>query len=491
MLQVSEKLQTDGCLEWKNAIIVKPYGGSTSHYLLVNRLHSMWRPVGGMEIIALGNGYSAVKFDDPEDLTRVLAGGPYVVGGNFLAIQMWEPGFDPFSARVTTLLTWVRFAQFPMEFYRDEILYTLTCCVGKPVRIDRQTALAITGRFARICVEVNLEEPLVPKVWVANAWRRVVYEGLPLICSECGRAGHTAVNCNFLKLPMDAMNTGSQTLPQIPSPPAEVAGNSSHHTSPAAASTSFFGEWMVATKRRPRPTRAEKSTDKGNNRGGRQQGTQGQRTESDSNPFSPLAAQSRIQQSTRTSMILSEKKKSTGNPPPRPSIVMNLNEKSDKQHTSPQSPMNSDKVGASVSKNSPQPEKPLAPPAKEAHVSVLPGSQAVGGALSTCNMDTHSPRDKSNPPSIVSPVAVSSMPHSMGIASPSEILQTSTTIPSEIEPTQQADEMEIRVPAEESGSWALSNQAHSETSVSASRPAGESQVRDRSRSPRRGYNTKA
>ncbi|CAI0389519.1 unnamed protein product [Linum tenue] len=190
MMRLSDDLLQEECQAWKNAIIIKPYGNTVGHHLLVNRLHTLWTPAAEMEVLELGNGFSVVKFEDPEDLTRVISGGPYIIAGKFLAIQLWTPGFNPFSSRISTLLTWVRFTHLPTEYYRDEILFTLASCMGRPVRIDRQTALVTRGCYARVCVEIKLDEPLVPKVWVANAWRLVEYEGIHAVCGECGRAGH-------------------------------------------------------------------------------------------------------------------------------------------------------------------------------------------------------------------------------------------------------------------------------------------------------------
>ncbi|KAI9073661.1 hypothetical protein K1719_044374 [Acacia pycnantha] len=43
------------------------------------------------------------------------------------------------------------------------------------------------GRYARIAVLVDLQKPLVPWIKVDGRTHGVEYEGLPLICFECGR----------------------------------------------------------------------------------------------------------------------------------------------------------------------------------------------------------------------------------------------------------------------------------------------------------------
>ena len=45
----------------------------------------------------------------------------------------------------------------------------------------------------RICVKLNLQKKLVPKVIVAGLIFNVEYEGLTMICFSCGRFGHKRV----------------------------------------------------------------------------------------------------------------------------------------------------------------------------------------------------------------------------------------------------------------------------------------------------------
>nr|WMB96790.1 reverse transcriptase [Solanum melongena]WMB97012.1 reverse transcriptase [Solanum aethiopicum] len=61
---------------------------------------------------------------------------------------------------------------------------------GKAIKVDHNTRFAATGRYARVCVEVDLNKPLVPRIHVDGQWQSVEYEGLPMICFKCGRTGH-------------------------------------------------------------------------------------------------------------------------------------------------------------------------------------------------------------------------------------------------------------------------------------------------------------
>lgn len=56
--------------------------------------------------------------------------------------------------------------------------------------MDVFTAMGVRANFARICVQVDLDRPLPPYIWMGKWKNMVQYEGFTSICFECGRVGH-------------------------------------------------------------------------------------------------------------------------------------------------------------------------------------------------------------------------------------------------------------------------------------------------------------
>ncbi|KAJ8760849.1 hypothetical protein K2173_021887 [Erythroxylum novogranatense] len=122
--------------KWKDALIVKVYER---------------KPSMGLDIIDLGFSFYLAKFAKKEDMLRIVFDGPYIVG--------------------------------------------VASAVEMPIKVDRQTSMAIREHFARVCIELNLEQPLVPKVFIGGAWNHIEYEGILKVCSGCGRVNHRIQNC--------------------------------------------------------------------------------------------------------------------------------------------------------------------------------------------------------------------------------------------------------------------------------------------------------
>ena len=71
----------------------------------------------------------------------------------------------------------------------------MASAIGRPIKVDTNTLKVERGKFARVCVEVDLTMPVVGKIWVNSHWYKVQYEGLHLICTSCGCYGHLGRNC--------------------------------------------------------------------------------------------------------------------------------------------------------------------------------------------------------------------------------------------------------------------------------------------------------
>lgn len=69
--------------------------------------------------------------------------------------------------------------------------------IGPVIKVDKVTLAQARGKFCRICVEVNLDEPLRPFVEVNRQAYGIVYEGISTICFNCGVYGHVKDQCPY------------------------------------------------------------------------------------------------------------------------------------------------------------------------------------------------------------------------------------------------------------------------------------------------------
>lgn len=73
--------------------------------------------------------------------------------------------------------------------------------IDKPIQVDQYTLQVERGRFARVCVEIDLSMPVVGKICLRDHSYQVEYEGLHLICAKCGCYGHMTRDCSSTTTP--------------------------------------------------------------------------------------------------------------------------------------------------------------------------------------------------------------------------------------------------------------------------------------------------
>ncbi|XP_075662960.1 uncharacterized protein At4g02000-like [Castanea sativa] len=150
-----------------------------------------------MECIDLQIGFYLIRFDLVEDLDKVIKEGPWFIGDQFLSINPWTPNFIPVEATCKSVALWARLPQLPIEYYETSVLREIGQAIGPVLRIDAQTATESHGHYARICVQVNLDNPLIRTILIESFVHAVVYEGISTLCFSCGRVGHRRVVCPY------------------------------------------------------------------------------------------------------------------------------------------------------------------------------------------------------------------------------------------------------------------------------------------------------
>ena len=65
------------------------------------------------------------------------------------------------------------------------------------LRVDTHTANEARGRFARLCVQVDVDKPLVTAMLIGKFEQPVCYEGVQKLCFSSGRMGHMRENCPY------------------------------------------------------------------------------------------------------------------------------------------------------------------------------------------------------------------------------------------------------------------------------------------------------
>lgn len=101
-------------------------------------------------------------------------------------------------ANVSSIAIWIRLNELPIEYYNAEALHLIGKAIGNVLRVDIHIAAEARGRFARLCVQVDVMKPLVTTIMIGKLEQSVSYEGIQKFCFDCERLGHKRENCPYL-----------------------------------------------------------------------------------------------------------------------------------------------------------------------------------------------------------------------------------------------------------------------------------------------------
>lgn len=125
---------------------MKVSGHSITFQVLEQRLKDLGKLPHGCDMIALDHGYLVVRFFSREDYLKVLTQGPWIILGHYL----------------TVTLVCVPFSEMHIEFFNKKVLLRMGNQIGKVTKVDDATVSVLRGCFARLCVETDLNKPLLP-----------------------------------------------------------------------------------------------------------------------------------------------------------------------------------------------------------------------------------------------------------------------------------------------------------------------------------------
>ncbi|KAL0002934.1 hypothetical protein SO802_016715 [Lithocarpus litseifolius] len=260
---------------WARALIVKVYGRSVGFNFLQTRLLALWKPAGRLDCVDLGYGFFLTRLSLKEDYEAVLQKGPWFIGEHFLSIRPWVPDFKPELANVSSIAVWIRLNGLPIEYYNAEALFLIGKAIGNVLRVDTHTASETRGRFARLCIQIDVTKPLVTAIKIGKLEQSVCYEGIQKLCFDCGRMGHIRENCPYTirqevppqetvgveseKNSVRSCNLREATADKAGEGPSEIVPDNVQGNVEEHVPDSTYGPWIVV-KRKMNGTKSQKKS---------------------------------------------------------------------------------------------------------------------------------------------------------------------------------------------------------------------------------------
>lgn len=115
-------------------------------------------------IVHIKPGVYLFEFQSEADKIAVLSRQWSFCHKSPVVLRTWDPDMDVDEVKPQTRNEWIQLHKIPFRFWTSEGLSKLASFVGKPVAIDSPTACRSRFGFARILVEVHVDETLPTEI---------------------------------------------------------------------------------------------------------------------------------------------------------------------------------------------------------------------------------------------------------------------------------------------------------------------------------------
>ena len=117
--------------------------------------------------------------------------------------------------------------------------------IGPVLRIDSFTASETRGGYARLCVQINLDKPLITSIRIGRLVQRVMYEGVSLHCFNCGWLGHKKESCCY-----QVKQVTTEKEEQVTTEKEVQPAPRTDKTREEIQSDVNYSPWLVATRKK-------------------------------------------------------------------------------------------------------------------------------------------------------------------------------------------------------------------------------------------------
>ncbi|XP_031401075.1 uncharacterized protein LOC116211024 [Punica granatum] len=190
----SELLQI-GVEQWSYSLVGRFLGKAPKFGKIVSVVNGLWGRQGKVMVSTMGSLF-IFQFPNEDAMTWVLETGPWHVERKFMMLQRWSPAFTEEELSIKKMPVWVQLRRIPLQYFHPKGISFLASAIGKPLYMDRATALRSRLDYAKVCIEVEVENEIPNNLTVDLGNEHTVEvlvdtPWLPAKCDQCKVFGHS------------------------------------------------------------------------------------------------------------------------------------------------------------------------------------------------------------------------------------------------------------------------------------------------------------
>ena len=194
-----EEVISQGVRVRENSLVSQLLDAKLPYLVIYRLIEKIWGRIEMPTITLMENGLICFQFKHLKSIEWILSRGPWHLGGKPMLLRKWTPGIVPESFVFDSVHVLIKLGRIPLELWTDAGLAVVASAIGKPLLVDLATKERRRLSYARICVELNVDNIMPAEVTVNLRGEEfivtVTYEWKPKKCNLCRSFGHSQNTC--------------------------------------------------------------------------------------------------------------------------------------------------------------------------------------------------------------------------------------------------------------------------------------------------------
>ncbi|XP_042958006.1 uncharacterized protein LOC122293492 [Carya illinoinensis] len=200
VIEIDEEVPSDLLIKEQRTLLEKFCSNRLiSKEVVENTLAKVWRISKQAQFTEVSPNIFAIVLDNIANKQKVWSGRPWLFDNQLLVLKEFD-GFTPLKqVNFNSESFWVRFHNLPLSCMMEVRGEQIGSTVGRVERVDVQEDGSGWGKFLRVQIHIDLNQPLTRgrtlMVKGKDIWIPFSYEKMPRICFLCGCIKHGQDEC--------------------------------------------------------------------------------------------------------------------------------------------------------------------------------------------------------------------------------------------------------------------------------------------------------
>lgn len=145
---------------WKNVVVCYILGVKPPYRIVDGSIRRIWRKYGVDKVLMMKSGLFVVRFHSLDCKNQAMDVGPILYDSTPVVVEEWTPNMDLNVGNIRIVPTWITLPNLP--------LHKSVGMIGKPLRTYRATARKDILEFARVLVEMSMDQDFPNEIMFCN-----------------------------------------------------------------------------------------------------------------------------------------------------------------------------------------------------------------------------------------------------------------------------------------------------------------------------------